>query len=395
MMRLFKNYKIYPNESCPCGSGKLYQECCENRKDKPHENSKKPLEIQIMEKMRKSLLKCCLYPDKTRCAKHIKEAHALQNNKIISQLEVDGHVYMLNPKKPPLIVPIENEEPEIITLVDYVGVNHATTSTCFCDVHDDEVFAPIEKNAQPFDESNEEHKFLYAYKAFIFEYYKELVLENICRNNFKERPSLLKQPVVIRQYREMTLKKLEMDEVKSYFDQALISHDYNGLSTCVIKIQEKIEFANYACIGIDYDLNGKRIKNIKKNKMNRLFITIFPEETESFIIVSYLKKDEKIYGNFVKQLKSKDLWLIKYYLTLVLPLYSENVVLSPQLWESWDEKTQMAFTFYTNRQGKQFEVYKLVMKFAMQNLKNQFMDKENVKGCLINLFPCNTIEKNE
>ena len=36
------------------------------------------------------------------------------------------------------VIPIENEEPEIITLMDKIGVNHATTATCFCDVHDDE-----------------------------------------------------------------------------------------------------------------------------------------------------------------------------------------------------------------------------------------------------------------
>ncbi len=33
--------------------------------------------------------------------------------------------------------------------MDKVGVNHATTATCFCDVHDDEVFAPIEKGGAP------------------------------------------------------------------------------------------------------------------------------------------------------------------------------------------------------------------------------------------------------
>lgn len=54
-------------------------------------------------------------------------------------------MYILNPNKPPQVIPIENEEPEVLTMIDRVGVNHATTATCFCDIHDDEVFAPIEK----------------------------------------------------------------------------------------------------------------------------------------------------------------------------------------------------------------------------------------------------------
>ena len=136
-MMLMKYFKIYDDELCPCGSGKTYLECCKNRKDRHVKKSKKPLNIQIMEQFRKNQIKCCLYPDSTRCVKHIKEAHALQNNKIISQLSEDGHVYILNPNKPPQVIPIENEEPEVLTMIDRVGVNHATTATCFCDIHDD------------------------------------------------------------------------------------------------------------------------------------------------------------------------------------------------------------------------------------------------------------------
>ena len=76
-MMLMKYFKIYDDELCPCGSGKTYLECCKNRKDRPVKKSKKPLNIQIMEQFRKNQIKCCLYPDSTRCVKHIKEAHAL------------------------------------------------------------------------------------------------------------------------------------------------------------------------------------------------------------------------------------------------------------------------------------------------------------------------------
>lgn len=195
-MMLMKYYKIHDNELCPCGSEKTYLECCKNRKDKPVKKSKKPLNIQIMEQFRKNQIKCCLFPDSSRCVKHIKEAHALQNNKIISQLAEDGHVYILNSNKPPQVIPIENEEPEILTMIDRVGVNHATTATCFCDIHDDEVFAPIEKGAPAFDKDSDEHKYIYAYKAFIFEYYKKLVEQKVSRENITNTPSVAKNTTI-------------------------------------------------------------------------------------------------------------------------------------------------------------------------------------------------------
>lgn len=65
-MQLFKDFKIYDNELCPCGSGKTYEFCCKSRKDKSISKNKKPPEVQTMEKMRKALIKCCLFPDSTR-----------------------------------------------------------------------------------------------------------------------------------------------------------------------------------------------------------------------------------------------------------------------------------------------------------------------------------------
>ena len=343
-MMLMKYFKIYDDELCPCGSGKTYLECCKNRKDRPVKKSKKPLNIQIMEQFRKNQIKCCLYPDSTRCVKHIKEAHALQNNKIISQLSEDGHVYILNPNKPPQVIPIENEEPEVLTMIDRVGVNHATTATCFCDIHDDEVFAPIEKGAPAFDKDSDEHKYIYAYKAFIFEYYKKLVEQKVLRENITNTPSLLKTPQYIQYYRAISMTLEEMNEVKSFFDKGIVSKDYTGLETCVIEIPESIKFATYACIAVDFDLKGKKIRHTKRGFISRLFITIFPEETKSYIILSCLSEDIKIYKKFFQQLQTTNLDKVKYYFDLILPLYTENNVLSPRLWEKWGEEQQIGYT---------------------------------------------------
>lgn len=386
-MKLFQNLKIYNDEKCPCGSGAKYAECCKYRQDKiSNKKDKKPIEVKVVEELKKSFFKCCMYPDKTRCVKHIKNAHALQNNKIISKLAVDGHVCMLNHKKKPMIIPVENNEIEVLTLIDYVGVNHATTFNCFCDVHDDEVFAPIEKGAQNFDIDNEEHKYLYAYKAFVFEYYKEMVNERAFKNIIKNKPSLLKEQFYVQEYRTLMMKLNEMESIKKFFDNGLLNKDFSGLETCIVEIPEQIKFANYAYVGLNYDLDGKKIKNIKNNIMNRIFLTIFPEDNQSYILVSYLSKYKKQYEKFLYQLKFKDISLIKYYFTLVLPLYSENIILNPKLWEEWSEQVQMAFTFYSNRRGKQFVIYNQMVKFGLKNIKNRKMDFREGSHAMIDLF---------
>lgn len=159
-----------------------------------------------------------------------------------------------------MIIPVDNNDVEVLTLIDYVGVNHATTFNCFCDIHDDEVFAPSEKGAPDFDVDNNEQKYLYAYKSFIFEYYK-----NALQKIFKEKPSLAKEKFFVNEFRNLNNKLKEMESIKTFFDNGLMNKDFSGIHTCVITIPETIKFANYSYLRLNYDLNGKRIKNIKNN----------------------------------------------------------------------------------------------------------------------------------
>lgn len=75
---------LHDDESCPCGSGKSYKDCCKGKSDDGPVNSKKPVEVLLMEEMRKGFKqdKVCLHPDQANCKGKIKEAHALQNHMI-------------------------------------------------------------------------------------------------------------------------------------------------------------------------------------------------------------------------------------------------------------------------------------------------------------------------
>ena len=82
-------WKIKDTEPCPCGSNKAYKECCKNATEAAPNASKKPPEVQVMEKMRASMEKCCLYPDQTSCKGKIKEAQEiLEDYEIIPMNEI-------------------------------------------------------------------------------------------------------------------------------------------------------------------------------------------------------------------------------------------------------------------------------------------------------------------
>lgn len=379
-------FRIMDNESCPCGSEKAYKDCCKG-KQAQIKASKKPLEVQIMEKMRRSMKKCCLHPDRANCKGKIKAAHALQNNKIISLLAgIERHVYMIDAKEQPLLVLLNTGEVVPVIEISKTSANNATTETCFCDVHDNIAFAVIEKGAPDFEESREDMKFVYAYKAFIFEYYKQRMAFDIFRQNFKDNPGAFLTPDMIGMYRMLQLKMQEFEPVKKYFDSQILANTYDGLTTCAVKLPYQIKFADYAYIAPDYDLNGRTIKHTIRGVMHRIAITVFPESNRSWLLLSCLKAEESIYEDFFEQLLSATDDKLRFYINMVLPLYSENMVLSPELWNAWDEETQMAYTFYANLHGP--EAYTIGMGIGM-GLKNAARDKTGKAYLLppkINLF---------
>lgn len=120
------------------------------------------------------------------------------------------------------------------------SANNATTETCFCDLHDNIVFAAIEKGAPDFDEFNEEMKFVYAYKAFIFEYYKQRIAMDIYKECFKKNPVAFKSPSMVGTYRMLQLKMQEFEPVKSHFDKEIMAGTHRGIATYVIKIQNRL-----------------------------------------------------------------------------------------------------------------------------------------------------------
>lgn len=385
-MNLLNQFRISKRESCPCGSGKIYNDCCKNKANSTAQVSKKPPEVQLMEMMRKSMKKCCMHPDQSNCKGKIKNAHALQNNKIISLLGgSERHVYLLDPKRTPVIVPLKNGKMKLIVELSKTSVNNATTQTCFCDLHDNIAFAVIEKGAPDFNETNEEMKFVYAYKAFIFEYYKQWMAMDIFRTSFAKRPEVFKTYKMVGMYRMLQLKMKEFEPIKEHFDSEILSGKHRGIKTCIVKLPEQIKFANYAYIAPDYDMDGQRIKHTVKGVMHRVAVTVLPEKTQSYIILSCLESEEAIYQNLFNQLQNSSIDKIKSYFSMILPLYSENMVLSPNIWNNWDEETRIAYTFYANLQGNDVIVYSKTIGMVLRNAaKNSNFDYSN-RG-KINLF---------
>lgn len=85
--------------------------------------------------------------------------------------------------------------------------------------------------------------------------------------------------------------------------------------------------------------------------MHRLAITVLPEANQSYILMSCLDSEEEFYRSFFQSIKTANLEKILFYFNLMLPLFSENVILSETLWDALDEKSQFGLTHMANLTG--------------------------------------------
>lgn len=379
-MRFLKSFYFSKKELCPCDSGQTYEQCCYIRVEKNVNDKEKLNDIRKTFTDKKKVISMCLYPSKERCKSKSIDAHALQNNRILSLLEEKKHLITLNIKKQGIVVGTNRKDFDVIQEFDLCSVNQATTYRCFCKKHDNDLFAPIEKIGCDFDKNNNEQKFIYAYKSFIFEYYKELVVITSMQKLFKKYPSLTKQFMIVKIYRDTKLKIEEMNYYKEIFDKGILLKNYDDFKTEVIEIDGKISIANFACIAPNFDLQGKRIKNVRSKRMRRIFMTIFPTEDKSYILVSYLNEDKEVYNNLIQQIRSEDIEKIKLYFNYITLLYSENIVISPKLWNTFSDFDKKRVTVIANAKDKDFVRFDVSFSMLMKNVHRNNIKLDSSKS---------------
>lgn len=371
---MFKNF-IFKKELCPCGSGSLYKDCCKTKEPRQFRTEGEFLNY-MGQAMRKSRIKTCLVKGCRAKGKAIIGAHALQENRILNKLEVNKEVYMQDFSKDPEMLEIEKGKKEPFYLLDKVLIKDATVATCFCKTHDDSIFAKIEKFQYTLDALDEEQLFLFAYKTFFFELYTEIVSKKFQSHMFAGIPQLTKDPSAVQKFRNTNLKLEDLQYYRDYFDTALIQKDFLGLETVVIELPFRVQFANYMTVAPPFDLRGRKIQSIDKKtkRMRFVFFTTFPLENKSYFLVSTLKSDLNVYGEYLEQIRNFPIGLIQYYINVFIPLYSQNLIISPALWDCWTEIGQCGVQF-TVADPQSIKLL-MAVKFHLQNISKASKKKE-------------------
>lgn len=244
--------KIGRNNPCWCGSGLKYKKCHLDRE------REKPLKLwEIQEKLMESFSsKICLHPVAGKeCGKKIIKAHTVQKNGGLNYIAKDGHVlgFKLNMKT------FGQDELSPVP----IGVNSASTFSGFCNVHDNEVFAPIEKSEIVF---LREQIFLFTYRALCRELYFKVghrkVLDHV-RLADKGRP--VPDQMFVQWHLDGVIEGADaglrdLQGYKKRLDAQLSSKTYDQVDYCVIEFKAPPTIMCAGGFNTEYDFQGNTLQ---------------------------------------------------------------------------------------------------------------------------------------
>lgn len=280
----------------------------------------------IKELQRDANVKGCFHPNTAECDQTIIRAHSLQNNRIINKLADGGHVYMIRTEY--------TKDGHGLSLVK-VGRGAATTFTGFCKKHDKEVFAPIED--KDYIVGNKEQEALFAFRALAREWHAKLVSYN---STTDPRVTAFNNEDI--KYFAYGVK-LGLDDLQreaTSFKDVLMQKDYTKISTKILRIAGTPTVAVCSGITISHDFNGDPLPHFSESahdwvNPNQLFLTVFPQGSETICLMSYVGSPEAE-ANFAfldEQIINQPTEVQKERMSKLIISHCENTIFAPLMIE--------------------------------------------------------------
>lgn len=282
----------------------------------------------------KRKFKKCLEPA-MQCSGQIIRAHTVQNSRILDLLVRDGHVISLRHS-------LDKDKGPVI---DYklVGRNEATTFTGLCDVHDREIFKPIDTN--DIDVRNAQQLFLLAYRSVLRELHATMEGASKIQRGYRKRIELGLDPKNQPSQSGISavshmLKSWRTFRYKFEYDQAYVSKNYGSIchETRLLDIERPTIAASVLFSADTYN----PAKDIRAIALNVLPVTA----QKALVVFSWLPRDTAwVRQKFHNLLISKG-YYFKYLLSKTILNYSENFVISPSYFEEWSGEKKDAIRNY-------------------------------------------------
>jgi len=319
------------NESCWCGSGKKWKHCHRDR----HLQQEIPIGRLLKEMHQNQKRGTCLHPEasKSECSNRIIKAHTVQRSGGLSEIAEEGHV--ISGKKG--FENVFKNKGEIVP--GLIGIGSASTFMGFCNVHDNNLFEPIEKNSFSF---NHEAAFLLGFRALAYEYLtKKNSLKTVEIQRGIDKGKDFQAQVYIQQYLhahlESSLRGMrDLEGWKTEYDKRYLDKNYASMLHYAVEFDSILPFVCSGGFHPEVDFSGNQLQVITRGdaEFEHVCINISVVGKKTFLVVSWHGAKGGPSEHFVKSFKAITN-NEKANAALILAVeQSENTYFRPSWWDS-------------------------------------------------------------
>ncbi|WP_054312004.1 hypothetical protein [Mesorhizobium sp. 1M-11] len=270
----------------------------------------------------------------------------------MNRIARDGHVYAFIPTIENLNKNAGKLDPVL------VGVHSASTFTGFCSVHDDAIFAPVEKLSFT---ASAEQCFLLGYRAMARERYtKESSVRMSSIRRLADRGKGVDRQIevqMLNQLFEYGLAAGVEDTIAQMegYSSRLMTGDYGDVRAYVIETVDPPPVMCSAGWLPSSDFDGNELQDIAAPKrLAAMTVTSMWGGTKGAIVFQWFAQDDDVCRRFIGSLDRVDSAGIGAALVRLMFEHFENVHISPDWWEGLPELTKSSLIHRMARSANMF-----------------------------------------
>lgn len=321
------------NDRCWCGSGKKYKKCHLGRsKERPL-----PSPALVAELGRHFKVKQCLHPraSSSTCGKIIA-AHTIQRAGALASIsDGSGHVLSFYP------LGVDPGAPP-----HRVGWREASTFTGFCDQHDSQTFAPLERFAFA---GTSEQCFLLAYRAQCHEVYqKQGALRTY--EPMRQLWDRGQPPEVQRAIQQLEAAQCagtrqglaEMSQFKARMDSELLQGDFSNWNHLFVVFEGPLCVASTGVPTPNRDLSGATLQTLHdpESALQPLYVGVVPCQNGGIVVLTW-RPDDSAAARIARDLEERNRRDLPGAVVQFIFAHVENTYFSAVWWESLSRSVQI------------------------------------------------------
>jgi hypothetical protein len=232
-----------------------------------------------------------------------------------------------------------------------IGVRDASTFTGFCGVHDDQTFAPVEK--QPLIPTAEQC-FLLSYRAVCRELFqKRLHHESISYMRELDHGRTADVQENIQFFADLheigTLMGLaDIQAEKNLYDEMFMNRNYGSYRRLVISFSKVPDVLSTGSFFPEFDFAGNPLQDLMYCPLKIISVSIVPSNTGGFAVLGWHPQSDVVCVPFVNSLLRTRREDFGDAIVRVVFEHIENTYMRPSWWEGLNEETRDALVRRAN-----------------------------------------------